>query len=777
MKYFSAMKNFIYILSFLLFIGCKVSRQPVYKDSSQSVEARVEDLLKKMTLEEKVAQLYPLRIYDTHAWDDEGNFVSVVDTARIKKGVGAFWSRELYKKSPRERAQCINGFQRYLIEESRLGIPSMVFAEGLHGYMASGGTSFPQAIALGSTWDTALIKQVYSITALEASICGVTQFLSPVIDLARDPRWGRTEECFGEDPYLVSRMGLAAVLGFQGSDEMIDPDHAAVTLKHFAGHGQPEGGRNIAPVNYSEREFRESHLYPFEIAVKRGKAQSIMVSYNEWDGVPNHINHHLLTGILRDEWDFDGFVMSDGGGLDVTHRVHKAAKDSAESGILSILAGVDYDLGSSGCFTALEEQVNDSLVSIDDIDRAVRNVLRIKFRTGLFDDPYVDVNRIEALMNCQEHRALALKAAHEGMILLKNENNILPFDSSKIKTLAVIGPNASDIHLGGYSFSDPMAGVSVLEGIKAFTGDKIEVLYAEGCKITLNDTVNWKVNKNPILSTPEIDNKLIKEAMLTARKSDAILLVIGENELINREAWSENHLGDADHLNLVGRQEELAKALLTTGKPLVVLLINGRPLSINYLADNAPAIIEGWYLGQETGHAVADVLFGEVNPSGKLTVTIPKNVGQLPCYYNRKPSRFREYVNSNSTPLYPFGYGLSYTTFEYSHLKLSEKEITVHDTVEVSLQVRNTGTRDGEEIVQLYIRDIISVPTRPVKELKDFKRVSLNAGQSTWVSFLLTPEKLEALNLDMRREVQPGDFAIMVGRNSMDFLSDTLVVH
>ena len=613
------------------------------------------------------------------------------------------------------------------------------------------------------------------MTALEASICGVSQFLSPVIDLARDPRWGRTEECFGEDPYLVSRMGLAAVTGFQGTGKMIDSNHAAVTLKHFAGHGQPEGGRNIAPINCSEREFRESHLYPFEIAVKKGNAQSIMVSYNEWDGVPNHISHRLLTEILRDEWGFDGFVMSDGGGLDVTHRVHKAAKDSAESGILSMLAGVDYDLSSSGCFVALEDHVKDSLLSTEDIDRAVRNVLRVKFRSGLFDQPYVDVDKIDRLMNCEKHRAVALKAAHEGMILLKNEGKILPLDSSGIKTLAVIGPNASDIHLGGYS-STPMKGVSVLEGIKDFAGKKIKILYAEGCKITLNDTVNWAINKNPVLSTPEIDEKLIKEAVSIARKSDAVLLVIGENELINREAWSEKHLGDADHLNLVGRQEELAKTIIATGKPVVVLLINGRPLSINYLAENAPAIIEGWYLGQETGHAVADVLFGEVNPSGKLSVTVPRNVGQLPCFYNRKPSRFREYVNSNSSALYPFGFGLSYTTFEYTKLKLSEKEIAIDDSVEVSLQVRNTGERDGEEIVQLYIRDLISMPTRPVKELKDFVRVSLKAGQAKKVSFLITPEKLEAFNIDMERKVQPGDFAIMVGRNSMDFLSDTITV-
>jgi beta-glucosidase len=759
----------------LFFLSCNKQKQPLYKDTKATVDERVEDLLKRMTLEEKVSQLYSIRIHDSLAWDQQGNFVGTEDTSRLNMGVGSFWSGALYRKDPVTRVKCLNGVQRYLIEKSRLGIPAFIFAEGLHGFMSNGATSFPQAIALGSTWDTALVEQVYTITALEASLSGITQFLSPVIDLARDPRWGRTEECFSEDAYLVSRIGLAAIYGFQGRDEIIGPDRAAATLKHFAGHGQPEGGRNIAPVNYSEREFRENHLYPFEIAVKKGHAQSIMASYNEWDGVPNHINHKLLTEILRDEWGFMGYVMSDGGGMDVTWREHLAAKDSAESGILSMLAGVDYDLGSSGCFNAMAEQVNKGLVSMEALDKAVRNVLRVKFVSGIFDHPYADIDRMQKLMNCKEHKELALKAAHEAMVLLKNENNLLPLDSTKIRKLAVIGPNAADIHLGGYS-ATPMVGVSVLDGLKAFAGDRMEILYAEGCKITLNKRVDWRVEENPVLSTPEIDNKLIAEAIATAKKCDAVLLVLGENELVNREAWNKTHLGDVDQLNLVGRQEELARAILATGKPVVVILINGRPLSINYLAENAPAIIEGWYLGQETGHAVADVLFGRINPSGKLTVTFPRNVGQLPSFYNHKPSRFREYVNSNSTPLYPFGYGLSYTSFNYKNLKLSEKEASATESISVSVDVTNTGNRAGDEIVQLYIHDLISVPVRPVMELEDFARITLEPGESKTVKFNLTPDKLEAFDLDMKRTVQPGEFSIMVGRNSVDFLSDTLTV-
>ncbi len=771
------MKIFTIIgIAMLLLTGCAKFRKPLYKNSKASVEERVEDLLKRMTLEEKVSQLYAYRIFDTLAWDSKGNFISKQDTARLNKGVGTFWSWTFYRATPRQRVERINGFQRYLIEKSRLGIPSFVFAEGLHGYLALGATSFPQAIALGCTWDTALIEQIYSVTALEASLSGVTQFLSPVVDLARDPRWGRTEECFGEDPYLVSRMGLAAIYGFQGRCSVIDSVHAAVTLKHFAGHGQPEGGRNIAPVNYSEREFREMHLYPFEIAVKRGNAQSIMASYNEWDGVPNHINHKLLTEILRDEWDFKGYVMSDGGGMDVTWREHLAVKDSAESGILSMLAGIDYDLFSSGCYNNMADFVHDSLVPLSVLDNAVRNILRVKFVSGLFEHPYADVDQMKRILNCQEHKDLALKAAHEAMVLLKNDGNLLPIDSTMIKTLAIIGPNAKDIHLGGYS-PTPMEGVSVLEGFQTFTAmHGMDILYAEGCKITLNEEVHWRVNENPVLSTPEIDEKLIKEAVAVARKCDAVVLVIGENELINREAWSNIHLGDVDHLSLVGRQEDLAKAILGTGKPVVIVLINGRPLAVNYLAEHAPVIIEAWYLGQETGHALADVIFGEVNPSGKLTITFPRNVGQLPCYYNRKPSRFREYVNSNSTPLYPFGFGLSYTTFEYNELKLSSREIRTTDSVRVSVNVKNTGVMEGDEIVQLYIHDLVSLPTRPVMELKDFAKVTLKPGENCKVEFLITPEKLEAIDMEMKRTVQPGEFAIMVGKNSLEYLSDTLIV-
>jgi beta-glucosidase len=393
----------------------------------------------------------------------------------------------------------------------------------------------------------------------------------------------------------------------------------------------------------------------------------------------------------------------------------------------------------------------------------------------LFENPFADVDLMEKVTNSPAHKALALKAAHEAMVLLKNDRHVLPFEAAKIKTLAVIGPNAADIHLGGYS-AVPMQGVSVLAGLQEFAGSTIAVRYAEGCKLTLNKECDWRVNENPILSDPAEDRKLIAEAVHVAEQSDAVVLVLGENELLCREAWSEEHLGDSDSLDLVGRQDELARAIIATGKPLAVLLINGRPHSVNFLQQHAPALIECWYLGQETGRAAADVLFGRVNPSGKLTVTIPRSVGQLPCYYDQKPSRFRQYIAADSTPLFPFGFGLSYTTFEYKNLKVTPAAIGPDGTAQVSLEVSNTGPVPGDEVVQLYLHALISLPTRPVAELKDFARVSLAPGEARTVTFTLTPEKLAALGMDMKPVVQPGEFDVMVGRSSVDNLKATLTV-
>jgi len=749
-----------------------------YKDPSLPIDARVKDLLGRMTLDEKVAQLQNYRTLDPHAVDEQGNFVGGTDAAALTNGAGSVWAggERLFRASAAERIHMLNSVQKYLREKTRLGIPSFVFSEAVHGYMAQGATSFPAAIALGSTWDTALVERVFTAAAQEASAHGVRQVLSPVLDLARDPRWGRFDECYGEDPYLVSRMAMAAVFGLQGRGDGIDSEHVAVTLKHFAGHGQSEGGRNIAPLSFGDREMRTNHLYPFEMAVKVAHAHSIMASYNEWDGVPNHASHKLLTDILRNEWGFKGFVMSDGGGLDVVYEDHHAAASYADAGILCLEAGVDYDLGGKGrCFSTLAAEARAGKVSMAAIDRAASGVLWVKFLCGLFDHPYVDADRAAKVTNSPEHRALAREAADEAMILLKNDRHVLPFDASKIKTLAVIGPNAAEIHLGGYS-AVPMEGVSVLQGLRDFGGSSMRVLYAEGCKLTVNHASGWRVNENPVLNDAADDSRLTDEAVAVALRSDAVVLVLGENELLRREAWSEDHRGDRDTLELVGRQHELATAILATGKPVAVLLINGGPLSINDLQERAPSIVECWYLGEETGDAVADVLFGKVSPSGKLTATFPRSVGQVPDYYDRKPSRMRSYVIDDSTPLYPFGFGLGYSEFSYKNLQVSPAKIAPAGKAKVSVDVTNTGSVKADEVVELYIHEVVSLPVRPVEELKDFARVSLNPGETRTVTFEVTPDKLEAYDLTMRRTVAPGDYDILVGRSSADVVKSTLSV-
>jgi beta-glucosidase len=749
-----------------------------YQDRSRPIDARVADLLQRMTLEEKVAQLQGFQPQDPHAFDEQGTFVGGTDAPALQKGAGSIFARagDRFMRSPRETVLRMNSIQRYMRERTRLGIPVFFMAEALHGYMAAGATSFPQAVALGSTWDPALVERVFGAAAQEAGRRGVRQVLAPVLDVARDPRWGRFEECYGEDPYLVSRIGMAAVFGLQGRGPAIDREHVAVTLKHFAGHGEPEGGRNIAPVNFSERVFREVHLYPFEMAIKQAHAHSVMASYNEWDEVPNHVNGKLLTEILRTEWGFDGFVMSDGGGIESVVDEHHAAGGYAEAGILSLEAGVDFSLGGRGhCFAGLAEEEKAGQVSMAAIDRAAAGILRVKFLCGMFDQPYADPDDVDRVTNSEEHKALARQAADEAMILLRNEGHTLPLDPSRVKTLAVIGPNAADIHLGGYS-AVPMQGVSVLQGLREFAGPSLRILYAEGCKLTTNYASGWLVNENPVPNDPGDDSRMIDEAVDVALRSDAVVLVLGENELLRREAWNEQHRGDRDTLDLVGRQHDLARAMIATGKPVVVLLINGGPLTINYLQEHAPAIIECWYLGQETGRAVADVLFGRVSPSGKLTVTVPRSVGQLPDYYNHSPSRYRSYVLDDTTPLYPFGFGLSYAAFAYRNLQVSPASIARDGSAQVSVEVTNTGAVRATEVVELYIHALVSLPVRPVAELKDFTRVELAPGETRSVTFTLTPDKLESYGLDMRRAVPRGAFEVMVGKSSADLLKARLAV-
>ncbi|MDT5271852.1 MAG: beta-glucosidase [Acidobacteriota bacterium] len=744
---------------------------PDYKNARLPVERRVADLLGRMTLEEKVAQLVclwaerPETAPGNGFSADRGDFSPARAAVSMKNGIGQI-ARQRERKDPRAAARFANAVQKWLVENTRLGIPAIFHDEILHGLMAPKGTSFPTPIALASSWDTELVTRVFTAAALETRARGSHFVLGPNLDLARDPRWGRTEETYGEDPYLVSRMGVAVIKAIQGPGPGVDDAHVIATAKHFAAHGQPEGGTNIGPANYSERVLREYFMQSFEAAVKEAGVMSVMASYNEIDGVPSHANKWLLGKVLREEWGFDGLVVSDYYGIPQLVSLHHVANDKAEAARFAIEAGVDAEVPDPDCFQTLVQLVRDGKVSEAAVDRAVARNLRAKFLLGLFENPYVDAERAARVTDSREHRALAADAARRSITLLKNEGNVLPLDRTRLRNVAVIGPNADRAHLGGYSDPNPAPGVSVLQGVKTKLAGSVNVTYARGVNITKEGGDWWADTSTP--SDPAEDSRLIAEAVNIAKAADAVVLVIGGNEDTNKEAWADNHLGDRDTLDLAGRQNDLVRAVLETGKPVVAVLINSGPLSINYVAEKVPAILEGFYLGEETGTGVADVLFGDYNPSGKLPVSFPRSVGQLPIYYNHKPTARRGYLYTNKEPLFPFGYGLSYTTFAYSDLKVSPQQIGPAGSASVSVIVTNTGRRAGEEVVQLYITDLVSTVTRPVIELKDFKRVSLAPGESKTVTFTLAPDKLSFLDLDMRRTVEPGWFDIMVGTSSVN---------
>ncbi len=587
--------------------------------------------------------------------------------------------------------------------------------------------------------------------------------------MAREPRWGRVEETYGEDPYLVSRMGIAAVRGFQGDGKFRDKTRVIATLKHFAAHGQPESGINCSPVNVSERLLRETFLFTFKEAIKKGGALSVMASYNEIDGVPSHANRWLLRDVLRGEWGFQGFVVSDYFAIrEMNVRAdvggHRLAADGKEACATAVRAGVNIELPDPDCNKHLVELVKKGVLKEKELDNLVLPMLRWKFQMGLFEDPYTDPDEAEKVVGCEAHAEMAYTAARESITLLKNEGGLAPLDLEKIKTIAVIGPNAHRTLLGGYS-SVPKHEITVLDGIKAKVGKRAKVLYSEGCKITIGGS--W-VQDEVVASNPEEDRKAIAEAVKVARKADVVVLAIGGNEQTSREAWSFTHLGDRASLDLVGRQEELVRAVLATGKPVIALLFNGRPISINYVAQNVPTIIECFYLGQETGRAVADVLFGDYNPGGKLPITIPRSAGHVPAFYNHKPMARRGYLFDDVSPLFAFGYGLSYTTFTISEPRLAKKRIAKNGSTCVSVNVTNTGDREGSEVAQMYIRDCFGSVTRPVKELKGFKRVFLKPGETAAVCFEITPESLAFYDIDMKYVVEPGEFTIMVGNSSRD---------
>ena len=732
-----------------------------YKDAGAPVDARVEDLLSRMTLEEKVQQL---TMHGLGAFPHIGEVGGVCDSP--------FEGLELIANQSKEA-------KKHAKEKTRLGIPPIQIAECLHGLLAYGATIYPQAIAQGSTWNPELIERMSAQIAEEASSVGVDQALSPLFDLIRDPRYGRNEECYAEDPYLVAEIGKAFVTGMQGKPEQtrtgIPEGKLMCTAKHFAGYSVPAAGINLAPASLGEREMRTLHLYPFEKVVKEANVYSVMPSYNETDGIPAHANHHLLTEILRHEWGFEGYVFSDYGGASHLTHFHKTAPDKKEAAYQAFTAGLDLEAARPDIYPHIAELVKEGRLSEADVDVAVRRILKAKFRSGVFDKKYADVKNIKKHVHTPEHIALAKTIADESIVLLQNNDNILPLNPDKIKSIAVVGPNANQVQYGDYSYTrDNKSGVTVLQGITDLVGDKVKVNYAKGCGISSLDTTG------------------IAEAVEAAKESDVVVAVLGETSVILSglgwgrgpgdmeadDAFTTGEGYDITDINPIGVQRELLQALKATGKPIVLVLVHGRPWSIVWEKDNMDAILEAWYPGEQGGNSVADIIFGKVNPSGRLNATIPQSAGHIPVAYDYKPSAKginrepgtpekpgRDYVFSSPAPVFPFGHGLSYTDFEYSDMQISG-ETFGNDGVTVSVNVKNTGSVPGKEVVQLYVNDKISSVTTPVKALKGFSKISLAPGESRRVSFTVAPADLGLWNRDMKYVTEPGDFDFMFGKSS-----------
>lgn len=761
----------------------------IYKDQHKTIPERVEHLLGLMTLEEKIGQL--IQPFGWQIYENAEGTISLTDSFKeqVKNGgIGSLygvlradpWTGVTLDTglSPAEGAEAVNNIQRYAVEHSRLGIPILIGEECSHGHMAIGATVFPVPLNIGSTWNVDLYREMCRAVARETRSQGGAVTYSPVLDVVRDPRWGRTEECFGEDAYLISELAVASVEGLQG--ESLDlGDSVAATLKHFVGYGSSEGGRNAGPVHMGKRELLEVDMLPFKKAVEAG-AVSIMPAYNEIDGIPCTTNTELLQDILRTEWGFDGMVITDCGAIDMLAAGHDTASHGMDAAIQALTAGIDMEMSGEMFGKHLLDAVRQDKLDPSVIDTAVNRVLTLKFRLGLFESPYADPKRAAEVIGSSEHIALARKLAAESIILLKNEDKVLPL-SKEHGTVAVIGPNADRGYnqLGDYTSPQPGSKVTtVLEGIRSKLANEPErVLYAPGCRIKGDSKEGFE------------------HALACARQADTVVMVVGGSSArdfgegsidlktgaskVTEHSWSDMDCGegiDRMSLQLSGVQLELIQEVYQLGKPVVVVYINGRPIAEPWIEDHVDAVLEAWYPGEQGGHAVADILFGDVNPSGKLTLSIPKHVGQLPVYYNGKRSRGKRYLEDDSKPRYPFGYGLSYTEFDYSNLTVEPERIPADGTATVTVDVTNTGDREGAEVVQMYISDTVSTVTRPAKELKGFRKLTLAPGESRKVTFTVGAEQLQYIGADYKPVVEPGEFRVLVGRHVNDTLSANLIV-
>ena len=765
MKFLGKCSAKLYFIVFVLLIGASLyGQQLLYLDPKQPKEWRAEHLLSRMTLEEKIGQMNMPCVYEGGLGKDlnskfEGvrKFTEGTQEQGIGPGGGFFTlPNTILFNGPRQQAEFNNELQKIAVEGTRLGIPLLMTEEGTHGLMCSGATIFPEGLAIGSTWNMDLIKDIYTVAAREARAIGIHQLFTLVVEPNRDPRLGRNEEGYSEDPYLCSRITESIVVGTQGKD-VSSPDKVVAGLCHYPGQSQPEGGLERGAMEISERKLREVFLPPWVAGIKKNGALGVMATYPAIDGVPTHASEKILTKILREELGFEGLVLGEGGGISTLVYEHVVATQK-EAGALALKSGLDVGISyEEGFMRPMIENVKEGKVDMANIDRAVLRILLQKFRLGLFDNPYVDPDYAVSVSHTKENQDLALQVAREGIVLLKNEKDILPLRKN-IRSIAVIGPNADESRnqLGDYTSRVIIQDiVTVLKGIKDKVSSNTKVTYIKGCNVVGED-----LNE-------------IKKAQNAAKSADVAIVIVGENERRASQGKGTDGEGlDVITLDLTGLQEDLIKAVVKTGTPVIVVLINGRPLSVRWVAANVPAVIEAWNCGEKGGTALADIIFGDYNPSGRLPITIPRSVGQLPAYYNysqAKAERMKQgYVGMNATPLYEFGFGLSYTTFEYSNLSIIPAVNGPEGEFHISLDVKNSGNRAGAEVVQLYINDVVSSVSRPVKELKGFDKVMLNPGEKKKVKFIITPEQLSFLDQNLKKVVEPGLFTVMVGSSSED---------
>ena len=747
-------------------------QQPLYKDASQPIAIRTKDLINRMTLKEKVGQL--LSPLGWEMYEKQGNKVKVSQKFKdivAKKQIGMLWAtfradpwtqKTLANGlNPELSAEAANELQRYMIQHSRLGIPIFLAEEAPHGHMAIGTTVFPTGIGQASTWNQSLLKSMSATVAKEVRLQGAHISYGPVLDLSRDPRWSRVEESYGEDPVLTGKIASSIITGL-GAGKLSNPYSTIATLKHFVAYAIPEGGHNGAAASVGERELREYFLPPFQSAVKAG-ARSIMAAYNSIDGIPCSSNSFLLTDILIKEWGFKGFTVSDLGSIEGIKGSHRIARDYTQAATLAISAGLDADLGGNA-YPNLIAAVEQGKVEARFIDTAVARILRLKFEMGLFEHPFVNAQKAKKEVKTKESIGLSAQVARESIILLENKNSLLPL--KKGLKVAVVGPNADNIYnmLGDYTAPQAEGSVvTILQGLRSKLSPS-QITYVKGCAI--RDTTDHD----------------IPQAVAAATASDVVIAVVGGSSardfktsyaatgaaITSVETVSDMESGegfDRSTLDLLGKQMDLLKALKKTGKPLIVIYIQGRPLNMNWAKENADALLCAWYPGQEGGSAIADVLFGDYNPAGRLPISVPRSVGQIPIHYNRKSPLDHRYVEEEATPLYAFGYGKSYTSFSYDQLNISKAD--ANGNYKVSFTLGNNGPYDGDEVVQLYLKNQFASTSQPVKQLKNFERIHLKSGASKLVEFVLTRDDLSIINSEMKKAFEPSStFTVMIGSAS-----------